>query len=377
MYNDMERFYLGAIQGCNNIGGAVIRRLLEYFGTGEATWAAKAGELEASGILRDSVLEQFLYIRGARPDLPEKLQEECKRKNIHLCVRSDEEYPELLQEISNPPEVLFYRGTLQNHLPRIAMVGARKVSAYGKTVALQLGGSLARAGFSVVSGAAIGVDTCSHSGAVQKGATEAVLGCGVDVVYPRENKKLLEEIAEKGAVISEYLPGTPAVACNFPARNRIISGMSLGTVVVEAAQRSGSLITAEMALSEGRDVFAVPGSVFSNVSRGCHKLIQQGAKLIVDSNDIIEEYPQFAKKQANGKNNDEKNKTHAIITEIEKRILQILTPEEPLSIDEVIYRLHGTAVPNAAFVLLQLEMKGLARSDDLRRYVRTVREGVL
>lgn len=377
MEDNMERFYLGALQGCSNIGGAIIRRLVQHFGTGKSVWQSRSGELAESGILRDSVLEQFLYIRGKRHNLPERLQEECEEKSIRLCIRSDREYPELLQEIANPPEVLFYRGSLQNHLPRIAMVGSRKVSAYGKAVALQLGASLAGAGFSVVSGAAIGVDTCSHTGAIQKGTTEAVLGCGVDVAYPRENKKLLEEIAEKGAVISEYLPGTPAVGGNFPARNRIISGMSLGTVVVEAAQRSGSLITAEMALSEGRDVFAVPGSVFSNVSRGCHKLIQQGAKLIVDSNDIIDEYPQFAKKFVKEKNNDEKNKTHAIISEIEKRILQILTPEEPLSIDEVIYRLHGTAVPNAAFILLQLEMKGLARSDDLRRYVRTVREGVL
>ena len=178
-------------------------------------------------------------------------------------------------------------------------------------------------------------------------------------------------------MLSEYLPGTRPLAGNFPARNRIISGMCLGTIVVEAAKRSGSLITAEMAVSEGRDVFAVPGSIFSPASTGCHRLIQQGAKLVIDSHDIIEEYPEFAKKRNKKKNIDEKNKTHAIITETEERILQVLQFDEPLSIDEVIYRLHGGDVANAAFVLLQLEFKGLVRSDDLHRYVRTVKEGVL
>lgn len=373
----MEKFYIGVLQGCSQMGGVVIRRLIKHFGSGRQVWQAEKGELEQVGILRTSVLEEFLAVRNQRPDWPLELAEVCQQRHIELVTRDGDDYPALLKEIANPPEILFYRGHLQNHLPRIAMVGARKVSAYGRTVAHQLGDSMAKAGFSVVSGAAVGVDTCSHEGAMKKGATEAVLGCGVDVVYPPGNGSLLAQIEEKGAIISEFLPGTQPIAKNFPARNRIISGMSLGTVVVEAAQRSGSLITAEMAISEGRDVFAVPGSVFSAVSKGCHRLIQQGAKLIVDSYDIMEEYPQFAKKRANSKNNDEKNKTHAIITETEKRILQILTPEEPLSIDEVIYRLHGTKVANVAFILLQLELKGLVRSDDLRRYVRTVKEGVL
>ena len=373
----MERFYLGVLQGCSGLGGAVLRALAGHFGSARQVWQAEAGELAGTGLLRPAVLEELLHVRRQRPDWPSELADICGKKQIKLTARADEDYPELLREIANPPEILFYRGHLQNHLPRMAMVGARKVSAYGRAVAKELAAALARAGFCVVSGAAFGVDACSHEGALSRGTTEAVLGCGVDVAYPPENASLLAQIVEKGAVLSEFLPETQPIARNFPARNRIISGMSLGTAVVEAAERSGSLITAEMAISEGRDVFAVPGSIFSPVSKGCHRLIQQGAKLIVDSHDIIEEYPQFAKKNANSKNNDEKNKTHAIITETEKRILQILTPEEPLSIDEIIYRLHGTQVANAAFVLLQLEMKGLARSDDLRRYVRTIKEGVL
>lgn len=374
---NMENFYLGVLQGCSQMGGATIRRLVQYFGSAANVWHAEAGEIRQAGLMRPDVWEEFILARQKNPSWPQELAEICTGRHIELVSRTEEDYPELLSEISNPPEVLFYRGHLQNHLPRIAMVGARRVSAYGRTVAEQLGSAMAKAGFAVVSGAALGVDTCSHEGALQKGATEAVLGCGVDVAYPLGNRRLLDEIAEKGAVISEFLPGAQPIAANFPARNRIISGMSLGTVVVEAAQRSGSLITAEMAISEGRDVFAVPGSIFSPVSKGCHRLIQQGAKLIVDSHDIIEEYPQFAKKAVHTKNNEEKNKSHAIITETEKRILRILTPEEPLSVDEVIYRLHGTGVANAAYVLLQLELKGLVRSDDLRRYVRTVKEGVL
>ncbi|MGM9539329.1 DNA-processing protein DprA [Anaerovibrio sp.] len=373
----MENFFLAALQGIDGLGGTRIRRLTDYFGSAAEVWKAAEGEIAVAGILSGGMLEKLLHARREKPDWPERLQEECGRKGIRLCSEADAAYPVLLREIRNPPAVLFYRGTLMGDRPRLAMVGSRRVSAYGRNVAESLGRALAGHGFAVVSGAALGVDTCSHRGALAEGVTEAVLGCGVDVAYPPVNGGLLAEIAEKGAVISEYLPGTRPLAANFPARNRIISGMSLGTIVVEAAKRSGSLITAEMAVSEGRDVFAVPGSIFSPVSMGCNRLIQQGAKLVIDSCDIIEEYPEFAKKCSKQKNNDEKNKTHAIITETEEEILRVLSFDEPLSIDEVIYRLHGGDVANAAFVLLQLEFKGLVRSDDLHRYVRTVKEGVL
>lgn len=373
----MEKFYLAALQGCSGIGGVLIRRLCEFFGSAERAWRAEEGDLRASGILSESIVSELLAMRKGSPALPEYLQEECAKKHIKVCSQGDGMYPELLQEIHNPPVVLFYRGTLQNHLPRIAMVGARKVTAYGRAAGENMAAALAKKGFSIVSGAAMGVDTCCHQGALMRGTTEAVLGCGVDVAYPASNARLLAEIAEKGAIISEYLPASPPKSGNFPARNRIISGMSLGTVVVEAARRSGSLITAELALSQGRDVFAVPGSIFSSVSRGCNHLIQEGAKLVLDSNDIMVEYPDFVKKSINKQNNDEKNKSHAIITETEKQILAILKPDEPLSIDEVIYQLHGKNTANAAFVLLQLEFKGLVRTDSLHRYVRTVKEGIL
>lgn len=373
----MEKFFLAALQGVRGLGGIKIRRLTDYFGSAGEVWRASGAAIKAAGILDARGLEELLAVRREQPGLPERLQELCGHRGISLCSQEDEAYPELLREIHNPPAVLFYRGRLVGDRPRIAMVGSRRVSAYGRNVAENLGSALAGRGFTVVSGAAAGVDTCSHQGALQKGVTEAVLGCGVDVAYPPGNGRLLAEIAEKGAVLSEYLPGTKPLAGNFPARNRIISGMCLGTVVVEAAQKSGSLITAELALSEGRDVFAVPGSIFSPVSKGCNRLIQQGAKLVIDSRDIIEEYPEFAKKHGNRKNNDEKNKTHAIITEKEEDILHVLSCDEPLSIDEVVCRLQGGSAADAAFTLLQMEFKGLVRSDDLHRYVRTVKEGVL
>lgn len=373
----MENFFLAALQGVSGPGSVRIRRLTGCFGSAAEVWRASAGALQAAAVLDAAGLEKLLAARREQPELPERLQEECGRKGIRLCSQADEAYPKLLGEICNPPAVLFYRGALAGDTPRIAMVGSRRVSAYGRNVAENLGRALADRGFAVVSGAAAGVDTCSHQGALQKGATEAVLGCGVDVAYPPGNARLLAEIAERGAVLSEYLPGARPLAGHFPARNRIISGMCLGTVVVEAAQKSGSLITAEMALGEGRDVFAVPGSIFSPVSTGCNRLIQQGAKLVIDSRDIIEEYPEFAKKRGNRKNNDEKNKTHAIITETEEEILHVLSCDAPLSIDEAVCRLNGGSAAEVAFILLQMEFKGLVRSDDLHRYVRTVKEGVL
>lgn len=375
----MEKFYLGALQGCSQIGGAHIRRLVDYFGSGEAVWRAQEAAVTASGILPEMAREGLFAARREQPDLPASLQEECSRKGIKVCSMADSEYPELLKEIHNPPMVLFYRGSLRQR-PRIAMVGARKVSAYGRAVAEQLASALAVVGFSVVSGAALGVDSCSHRGALKRGVTEAVLGCGTDVVYPRSNKSLLEEIAQEGAVISEYLPGAGPLAGNFPARNRIISGMCLGTVVVEAAERSGSLITAEQALSEGRDVFAVPGSIFSPVSRGCNRLLQQGAKAVLDSHDIIDEYTgllKYSLVEEKKKNLNDNSTTRVIITEVEAAILRVLTPDEPLSVDEIICRSHIRKAADVTFALLQLELKEMARSDNLQRYVRTVKEGVL
>lgn len=373
----MEKYYLAAVQEVSGIGSQFLQNLIEFFGSGKAVWLAEEQEISDFQLLPLPVREKLLQARRDNPDYPEKLQEKCAKLDIRLCSIFEAEYPELLREIYSPPLVLFYKGILRNSKPRLAMVGSRRISAYGRTVADKLALALADAGFSIVSGAARGVDACSHQGALQRGTTEAVLGCGVDVAYPPENKKLLAQIAEQGAVISEYAPGCLPVAGNFPARNRIISGMSLGTVVVEAAERSGSLITARQALEEGRDVFAVPGNIFSATSRGCHRLIQQGAKLVVNSQDIIDEYKNLLAKKTKKENNSEKIATHAIMSDMESKIMGILSPDEPLSIDDIIFRLHGQDTAHVAFILLQLEFKGFVRADELQRYTRVMKEDFL
>ena len=214
----------------------------------------------------------------------------------------------------------------------------------------------------------------AHRGALRAGAkTVALLGCGVDVVYPRENARLLEEIAESGVVLSEYPPGTSPVAAFFPQRNRIISGLSHGTVVVEAAERSGSLITAELALSEGRDVFAVPGSIFSDTSKGCHRLIQQGAKLVAAAEDVLDEYP-WAKREAPRKKRGVSPTSEAApesLSEEERAVYALLSKEEPLSVDDIVYRLHGRGdASNVAFLLLQMQLKGIILEDGNHAYTR-------
>lgn len=295
-------------------------------------------------------------------------------KKIVLCIPEDPEYPALLGQIFRPPAVLFYRGRLQPAAHRLAVVGSRRLSAYGRSAAEALALALAKRGVTVVSGAARGIDSAAHRGALQAGRTVAVLGCGVDVVYPPENRKLLDAIAEQGAVLSEYAPGTRPSPAFFPARNRIISGLSLGTIVVEAAERSGSLITAEMALSEGRDVFAVPGSIYSATSQGCHRLIQQGAKLVTKAQDVLDEYAWAADEHKAGR--DASAPAPGLSPE-EQAIYALLSYDVPQPVDAIICRLHGRDASNVAFLLLQMELRGLIAADENRAYRRVVKEGTL
>ena len=202
------------------------------------------------------------------------------------------------------------------------------------------------------------MDTEAHKGALKAGITEAVLACGLDNPYPASNRKLFEEITEKGALISEYPPGTAPMKVFFPIRNRIISGMCRGTVVVEAAEKSGSLITANFALEENRDVFAIPGSIFSQSSLGCNRLIQQGAKLVTKGRDILDEYEDW---QNDCQLSLFEMQSNESITQEEERILNLLTPDEPLSIDEIIYRLEQGSAGTVAGILLQLELQGLVQ----------------
>lgn len=364
----MDEIFWAVLQTVPGIGSMQLRKLMEYFGSGEAVYHSSVQDVFQSRCLERSAYEAFCEFRKKeQPDVA-ALDRAWARKGIKVCTIQQESYPALLKNIYNPPAVLFYRGELQAEAPRIAIVGSRRFSPYGRSVAEALGRDLAQQGITVVSGAARGIDTAAHQGALQAGRTAAVLGCGVDVAYPAENRKILDEIAEKGIVLSEYAPGTTPLPGFFPARNRIISGLARGTVVVEAAAKSGSLITAEMALGEGRDVFAVPGSVYSQQSAGCNHLIQQGAKLVCRAADILEEYNwgPAAKPQAN----------KLKLSQEEAAVYAILTYEAPLSLDEIICKLRSD-VSNITYILLQMELRGLVKEYTPRCYVRAVKEDIL
>ncbi|MBQ5566478.1 MAG: DNA-processing protein DprA [Oscillospiraceae bacterium] len=264
--------------------------LLEHFGTPENIYYADEGEyLLAEGmsprtaqVLADKNTEQVERILG-----------ECERLGLRLLTMQDADYPLRLRNIFDPPCLLYVKGRLPviDEEAAIAMVGTRGATPYGVNSAEKIAYGLARQGALVISGGAKGIDTAAHRGALRAGGrTVAVLGCGLDISYPEENVWLFRDIAASGALISEYPPGTPAEGWHFPVRNRIISGLSLATLVVEAPEKSGALITARTALDQGRDVFAIPGPIDAPNSRGCNRLIAEGAGLVTDSWDILREY---------------------------------------------------------------------------------------
>lgn len=273
------------------VGYQTIQRLLAAFGSAQRALDATPEELTQIEGLPSNVSQRV--IRGkSRVSVGQEL-ELIEAHNCHLVTVNDSAYPMLLKEIADPPPLLYVRGKLgQPEAPSITIVGTRSPTNYGKTISRQLSQQLAENGVTVVSGFARGIDTCAHQGAIQaNGRTIAVLGNGLSQIYPDENKDLAEEIMESGALISEFPMSVPPFPKNFPRRNRLVSGMSSGTVVVEASVRSGSLITARHAAEQGREVFAVPGQIFSKQSKGSHQLINQGAKLINAVDDIWEAFP--------------------------------------------------------------------------------------
>ena len=261
-----------------------------------STLLARCGSLAGifTATSRDlSSLSEDTRIWLEHPDwaATEKNQRWLEQAGATLLPYTDPTYPALLRQISDPPMVLFLRGELNLlNQPQLAMVGSRNPSTEGRRNAEEFAAYLSRCGLSIVSGMAMGIDAASHRGALKGGgATVAVWGTGLDKPYPPSHRELAEEIAQQGLLVSEYLPGTPPLPHNFPRRNRIISGLSVGTLVVEAAQTSGSLITARLASEQGREVFAIPGSIHNPLARGCHRLIREGAKLVESAGDVLEE----------------------------------------------------------------------------------------
>lgn len=281
--------WLEDIKGCGSVMAA---KLIKHFGSAQAVYEADeiGAFIEIEGLTYPVA---FALISNKNLDKHIRHQEYLENQGIEYITYSDESYPDLLREIHDPPCILYYKGknVLADHSPSIAIVGARKATPYGLAAAENIASQLSRCGINIISGLANGIDSAAHKGALSAGGcTLGVLGCGIDVIYPASNKKLYQEIIEKGGMIlTEFAPGTEPVTGNFPRRNRIISGLAYGTLVVEAAENSGSLITARYACEQGREVYSVPGNINNSQSSGCNLLIKDGAKLVTCGSDIMED----------------------------------------------------------------------------------------
>jgi DNA processing protein len=350
----MEDLHWIGLKAIPGIGNVTFRRLLERFETPEAVLSAPSAALSSFRGVTPAILDAITH--GSWRGFAEA---ECFRlaaSGARLVTFTSADYPKSLFEIPDPPPFLYVQGELRSHETSVAIVGSRRATAYGLQATARLAGSLAGQGVTIISGMARGVDTAAHKGALAAGGrTIGVLGCGIDKIYPPENRKLFQEMAEKGCLVSEFPLGTLPLAENFPRRNRIISGLSKGVLVVEAAENSGSLITAQYALEHGRDVFAVPGNISFATSRGSNRLIKQGAKLVDCVEDILEELPGFgnvsgtADQQAPAPRNFSLTPKEAAIYEVLAR--------SPLHIDDIIAQTELTA-GEVSSMLLHLELKG-------------------
>jgi DNA processing protein len=362
MQSDLK--YWIAISQFAKIGAARFKKLYNYFPDMQSAWTADLLELQKSG-LEENLAQEFILIRkDINPDLElAKVQKE----NISIITVKDEQYPKLLKEIFNPPALLYAKGNLDNlnNQFNLAVVGTRKVSNYGKQITPELVKPLAKNGFTITSGLALGVDALAHQSAVEAhGKTIAVLGSGLDNqnIYPSCNRYLAKSILDNnGTIISEFPIGMLPLKHNFPTRNRIIAGLSLGTLVIEAAETSGALITAYLALEQNREVFAVPGSLFNKNSMGTHKLIQKGAKLVTSYQDILDELNLKDVKSYVA------NQQVLPTTSEEKLIVENLS-HDPTHVDQII---KTTQLP-ASLVsgcLSLMEMKGMIKNLGGQNYI--------
>jgi len=361
---DNARYYWLALSTIRGLGAKRMKNLLQYFGNPVSIWQASRKELE--NIIGSQALASKIVAEREKIDLDHLLEVLDKNKIGFLTV-FDEDYPGPLKNISDPPPVLYYKGELNFSFPAVAIVGARGCSNYGKKVAENFACQLAERGVVVISGLARGIDTYAHIGALRaKGKTIAVIACGLDIVYPPENKKLYMEIQHEGSLLSEYPPGVEPLSGHFPQRNRIISGLSQGILVVEAADRSGSLITAAIAREQGRKLFAIPGNIDRPQSRGCNKLIKEGAKLVTKVEDVLEELFLYRGDLdiSNGKN---KEITYPVLSPEEKEVLKLFEKELELTVDEII-RLTEKSPATVNTILLQLELKGLLSRGPGKKY---------
>jgi DNA processing protein len=355
----------------NNIGVRKIEWLLSVFGCAEEVYRAERKTLmtalaietaDAGTKLREEDIEALIQSRDEG-----KIQKEYSRlqqSGIRFITQEDEDYPEKLKRIYGAPYALYVRGRLpEKDKKLLAVVGARDCSNYGREMARYLAGAIAKEGVAIVSGLARGIDSFAHQGALEAGGiTYGILGCGIDICYPKENITLYMELMKEGGVISEYAPGTPPIAGNFPMRNRIISGLSDGILVIEAREKSGSLITVDMGLDQGKDIYAVPGKATDRLSEGCNNLIKMGAKLVTAPKDILEElFPNYEQNINVVKNNLNLLESHG-------KIVYASLDFEPRHIEELAAR---TKLPMDVLMeqLLLLELNGLVHQTMKNYYV--------
>ncbi len=358
-----------ALTKLHGLGPGLIKRLIEHFGSPDKVFAAETTHLlEVSGIGKSIArqLEDKSGLEAIRKEVQAELQLLQRRRFSVTCL-DGELYPDLLKNIYDPPACLYYQGDLGClQQPALAIIGSRAATSYGKQISFQLARDLAARGITVVSGMALGIDSESHRGALDGGGkTVGVLGCGLDVVYPPQNKSLYRQVVASGALLTEYPLGTRPDGFRFPARNRIISGSVLGVIVVEAALKSGSLITARLALEQGREVFAVPGRVDSVKSAGAHKLLQQGAHLAHCADDILEELGMAMAMHSPG-DPQQAEDAGVQLNQGEKQLLSCLEVY-PATIDEIVNS-SGLAPGELHSLLLGLELKGLVRQTPGQQY---------
>lgn len=357
------------------MGSIAQSRLRSICSDPSEVFTIERGALEAIGIPQDAC--EALSSRRFRP-MADEIVDWGARGGCQFVCRGDPDYPALLEQIYDPPSILYARGNLHAlEKPAVSIVGTRRPTYYGLQMAEGLAADLTRCGLAIVSGMARGVDAAAHRGCLAaKGCTVAVFGCGVDIIYPGEHRRLAKEILADGIVLSEFAPGTSPAPQNFPVRNRIISGLALGTVIVEASEYSGSLITARLAMEQNRELYALPGNVTSPQSFGPNYLIKQGAKLVQSWRDVVEELPPELRHTILSLKDRDARRTPEleILSDEETRLLELISFDQATQFDKI-YALSRIEISRLATLLLDLEMRGWIRQVPGNLYVRVVRPG--
>ena len=371
-----DREYDYWLSNINSIGPKKIDYLLDYYGSSEEVYKASEESINEAiksaveqGIVRFNKKDTNNICGNKNLDRIHMEYNILLNKGIHFITKSDKEYPDKLRPLYNGPFAIYVKGNIPDMTRKmIAIVGTRNASVYGMEVTKYLAKSLATAGIGIISGLARGIDTYAHKGALEASAiTYGVLGCGIDICYPRENIEIYMAMQNQGGIISEYPPGEKPYASNFPMRNRIISGLSDGILVVEAKEKSGSLITVDMGLEQGKDIYAIPGRITDALSVGCNNLIKMGAKLVGSPNDILEEL------LANYDNNHIENDKYQVTKNMTKEEIQVYESItlEPTNIEDIA-TITSIPIPDLMETLLKLELANKIKQPYRNFYMKNI-----